>query len=87
MIIKDKALEPFSIEISRYGYTLHEEIKRKDKKGNFTIYEDAIGFYVNLESLINEIIMRKIEGDATLSLKEFIKLYKQESDEIKKALK
>lgn len=78
MIIKDENLAPFQIRATEQQFIL-EEIKTIEKGERIgETYEDQIGFYSKISSVVKEVAKRKtIRSQDEGSLQDFLREYKE----------
>ena len=83
MIIKDKLLAPYFIDMSDSMYTLikKQEIQ-KDNKPTGRFSETPMGYYTSLATALDKVIKVKIsERVDTMTLDTFFKTYRDMMDE------
>jgi Tfp pilus assembly protein PilF len=71
--IEDEIIDPYYITMDDYCYTLNEDLsKKKDKT-----YTKKLGHFRNFDSLLERIATHKTNKYSYLSIREYIKQYKE----------
>ncbi len=86
-IITDPLLEPFFISKDEYSYTVKQNVTSDAShfrsKGNSKTYEKSLYYFSNFNQALNKIAELKNEGENYSSIQEYLKNYKQISNQIK----
>jgi esterase/lipase len=86
-IITDPLLEPFFITKDEYSYTVKQNVTSDAShfrsKGNSKTYEKSLYYFSNFNQALNKIAELKNEGENYSSIQEYLKNYKQISNQIK----
>jgi len=84
MIIKDEVIHPYFITVKDNSFILSiTKIKGEDSKSTGDTYDQFIGDYVDLQSLIKKLIKLKLSEEVSVvTLNEFIVKYKNQIDRI-----
>ena len=85
--ITDPLLEPFFITKDEYSYTVKQNVTSDAShfrsKGNSKTYEKSLYYFSNFNQALNKIAELKTEGENYSSIQEYLKNYKQISNQIK----